>query len=82
MARSAEQLLERMRRSPNGWGEQDMRTVLKGHGFKFREGKHTVYEHETHAELRILVPRHRDLRAWVARDVVKLIESLAQQERE
>ena len=83
MARSAEQLLAQMQRSPFGYGAQDMKTVLVGHGFRYREGKkHTVYQHETHADLTISVPRHRDLRAWVARDVVRLIESLAKQEKE
>ena len=83
MARGAQQLLERMKRSASGWGEQDMRSVLADHGFKYREGgKHTVYQHEKHGELRISVPRHRKLKPWVARDVVKLIESLANLERE
>lgn len=83
MARSAEQLLEKMKRSPHGYGDQDMMTVLVGHGFRYREGnKHTVYQHKTHADLTISVPRHRDLRAWVSRDVVRLIETLAQREKE
>ena len=71
------ELLQRMKASPVGWGEQDIKSVLVGHGFIYREGgKHTVYQHENHPELTISVPRHRDLRAWVARDVVKLIEQL------
>ena len=77
MPRGAEQLLERMKASPVGWSEQEIKSVLVGHGFKYREGgKHTVYQHEAHPELSISVPRHRDLRAWVARDVVKLIAQL------
>ena len=83
MARGAQQLLERMKRSPHGWGEEDMKAVLTGHGFKYRQGgRHTVYQHEKHGELRIAVPRHRDLKPWVARDVIRLIESLADLEKE
>ena len=83
MARSADNLLGQMQRSPAGYGDQDMKTVLVGHGFKYREGrKHTVYQHEKHTDLTISVPRHRDLKPWVARDVVKLIETLAQREEQ
>ena len=83
MPRGAEQLLERMKNSPYGWGEKEMKTVLTGYGFKNRKGgKHTVYQHKAHPELIISVPRSRDLKPWVARDVVKLIESIAYAEKE
>ena len=40
------------------------------------KGDHTVYYHPLHARLRVSVPRHRELRAWVAREAVALIEEL------
>ena len=83
MVRSADNLLERMRQSPAGHGDEDMKTVLVGRGFRFRQGgKHTVYQHEKHHDLTISVPRHRNLKPWVARDVVKLMDTLSQREED
>lgn len=82
MTRKADSLLERMKRSPAGYGSQDFKTVLVGHGFKLKEGKkHTVYKHPDHKDLIIMVPRHRTVKPWVAREVVILIEKLAQRKK-
>lgn len=79
MGRKADRLVGQMRESPHGWGPEDVGTVLKGHGFNHREGrKHTVYQHRERPELTITVPRHRELRAWVIRDTIKLIDELQQ----
>ena len=83
MARKLDRLLSRMVNSPTGFRPQDIKRLLVGHGFKFREGsKHTVYQHRLYADLVIAVPRHSELRAWVARDVVKLVRTLGRREKE
>lgn len=83
MARKLDRLLARMQSSPSGFKPQDIKSVLVGHGFEFREGsKHTVYQHSLYADLVITVPRHSKLRAWVARDVLKLFRTLSQREKE
>ncbi len=72
-----------MESSPSSFRPQDIKKVLIGYGFEFREGsKHTVYQHSLYSDLVIAVPRHSELRAWVARDVVKLVRTLGQREKE
>lgn len=83
MARSAKQLLRRMWRSTHGYSAQDVQTVLRGQGFKFRDrGKHTYYWHDEFVDLTISVPRHRELKPWVIREVVRLLETLSRYEQE
>jgi hypothetical protein len=74
---AAQKLLERMRKSPSGWGQTDFERLLDGFGFKWREGgKHRFYFHPRLSKLKISVPRHNTLKEWVARDAVKLIDEL------
>lgn len=83
MAPKSDRLLARMESSPTGFRPQDFKRVLVAHGFKFREGsKHTVYQHRLYADLVITVPRHSELRAWVAREVVKLVRTLGKRKKE
>ncbi len=57
MAESVD-LLERMRRSKNGWKERDLERPFVGFGFEREEGKkHILYTH----------PRYPDLMATVTR---------------
>lgn len=79
---AAKKLLERMRNSPSGWGQSDFEKLLVGYNFKQRQGKHTVYMHPNHPSLMIVVPRHNELKDWVARDAVKLIDELEKLEGE
>jgi hypothetical protein len=75
--RAAQKLLEDMRASQSGWGQNDFSRLLLGSGFQKREGgKHTIYHHPVHPDLRISVPRHDKLREWVARDAIKLLDEL------
>lgn len=83
MSRKLDRLLARMQSSPSGFRPIEVKSVLVGHGFKLREGsKHTVYQHCVYTDLIITVPRHSTLRAWVARDVLKLVRTLSQREKE
>lgn len=74
---AAQKLLERMRSSSSGWGQKDFERLLSGFGFEWKEGKkHRIYFHPKFPNLWISIPRHNSLKAWVARDVVKLIDEL------
>lgn len=74
---AAQKLLERMRSTQAGWGQSDFERLFEGFDFKKREGKkHTHFWHPVYPFLRITVPRHNNLKPWVARDAVKLLDEL------
>ncbi len=74
---AAQKLLERMRASPYGWGQNDFDGLLTGFGFRRKEGKkHRVYIHPDFRELSISIPRHNELKPCYARDTLKLIDEL------
>ena len=74
---NSEKLLERMENTQSGWGQNDFEKLFVGYGFNFREGKkHTIYWHPVYLQLKISVPRHNDLKPWVAREAIKLIAEL------
>jgi hypothetical protein len=78
-SRGAVTLLERMRRTPAGWTSADFERLYTGFGFVRRNrGAHTVYQYLSYPWLYAAVPRHRALKAWVARDAVRLIDELRQ----
>ena len=59
---SVERLLERMRRSKDGWSYVDLHRLYIGLGFDMREGgKHRIYIHPIFPELRATVTRSRSL---------------------
>jgi hypothetical protein len=74
--KAAKKLLEDMRNSPSGWGQNDLERLLTGFGFKEKGKKHAIYIHPDFPDLRISVPRHNTLKEWVARDAVKAIDQL------
>jgi len=77
MGRGAENLLERMRASAAGWKQADINRLLNGFRFRCRSGsRHDIFEHEDHPDLTISVPRHRNLRNWIIKDAVQLIDTL------
>lgn len=73
---SGEKLLERMRSSPHDWGERDFERLLLHFGFSQREGSnHTIYRHSDLPNgMVVTVPRHRDLRPYVARKAVRAVD--------
>lgn len=74
---AAQKLLERMRNSCFGWNQNDFECLFAGFGFKWREGKkHRIYTHPQFPRLSIGVPRHNNLKPWIAREAVKLIDEL------
>jgi hypothetical protein len=77
MSSAAETLLEGMRRTKNGWGADDLRTLYLGFGFSCREGrKHRVYIHAEYSDLRATVARQRQLPVGYVQHAVSLIGRL------
>lgn len=73
----ADKLLEKMRNSKSGWGADDLHALYVGFGFEFRHGgKHTVYIHPKHTELRATVARHRSLAIGYIQHAIGLIDKL------
>lgn len=60
MPPEASKLLERMRRSKDGWTRKDLDALYEGFGFKIRHGaSHDIVSHEDYPQLRETLPRHR-----------------------
>lgn len=73
-----------MRRSPHGYGQAHFQRLLAHFGFKESKGKkHTAYRHELlDPGAVILVPRHNDIRAHVARKAVTSIDLVIARQQE
>lgn len=71
----AEKILDRMRRTKEGWKPQDFETLYTGFGFTATQGgNHTTYRYKEYG-LYTQVARHNRLAAGYAVDAVKLIEA-------
>ena len=76
-----EHLLERMRRTKDGWSYDDLDRLYIGFGFIMREGgKHRIYIHPTFPELRATVARSRSLAKGYIRHALYLIDRLKEME--
>lgn len=74
-----EKLLEKMRVSTAGWGQDDLRRLYEGYGFARREGaNHTFYQHPDFPQLTASVGRHNQLANGYAQTAVLLLDSLFQ----
>lgn len=74
---AADDLFEGMCRSKAGWGPVDLETLYVGFGFAMREGgKHRVYWHPKHPELRATVTRAKDLPKGYVQEAIRLIREL------
>lgn len=73
---SAAKLYERMRASPNGWRLEDVRALLRSHGFEERQGnKHIVFRHPLRPELGTTLSRSSgDVGPAYVRESLKLVE--------
>jgi hypothetical protein len=74
---AADDLFDQMCRTKAGWTMQDLDTLYLGFGFGKREGgKHVVYRHPEHMDLRATVTRARHLPTGYIQHAVKLIRQL------
>ena len=82
---SARKLLQRLRRTVGGWTPEKLSQILDGYGFtRKKESRHgTFFEHPSYPEwATVIIPRHRTLKNWVARDVLNKVERVIQSEEE
>lgn len=77
----AEKLLEKMRRSLDGWGQSDLETLYRGFGFEVDHGsKHDIAIHPAHPELRGTIARHNKLAKGYISHAIKTIDSLIEKD--
>jgi len=77
MASAAQKLLDRMRQSKHGWGQDDLQALYKGFGFSWRDkGKHRVYTHPKYPELIATVARHNKLPIGYIQEAISMIDRL------
>lgn len=73
---AASKLLERMRRTKDGYGQADFERLYKGFGFdKSAGGNHDTYFHAKY-KLKAQVARHNVLATGYAVEAVKIIDKL------
>lgn len=77
-----ESLVDRMRRSPNGWKLAQVRRVLVSAGFERSStpGDHDVYRHRRSRDAFVVVPRHRVVKPYLVRLLLAAIDSVSQGE--
>lgn len=74
---AADKLLARIRRTPFGWGQDDLRRLYVAYGFQVHEGaRHLVVRHPEQRDLVTTVARHDELPPAYARTAVRLIEEV------
>ena len=84
MANGDTKLLERMRRTRSGWGEDDLDRLYRSFGFREitrPRASHRVYVHPDHPDLRATVARKRSLPKGYATTAVRLIDKLLERQR-
>ncbi len=77
-------LLERMRRTRSGWGEDDLDRLYRS--FSFREitrprAPHRVYVHPAHPDLRATVARKKSLPKGYPTTAVRIIDQLLERQK-
>ena len=73
----AAKLPARVRRTPFGWGQDDLRRLYLACGFEVRQGgRHLVIRHPDHPDLVTTVARHDELPPAYARTAIRLIDEL------
>ena len=77
-------LLERMRRTRSGWGEDDMDRLYRSFGFREitrSRAPHRVYVHPNYPDLRATVARKSSLPKGYATTAVRLIDKLLERQK-
>lgn len=80
---SAARLFQRLTQRQHGWSHDELTRLLRGFDFdEVRETRHgTLFEHSSDPQgTTVIIPRHRKLKAWVARDVKAAIELVLKNE--
>ncbi len=77
-------LLERMRRTRSGWGEDDLDKLYRSFGFREitrPRAPHRVYVHPDHPDLRATVARKKSLPKGYATTAVRIIDKLLERQK-
>jgi hypothetical protein len=77
-------LLERMRRTRSGWGEDDMDRLYRSFGFREitrSRAPHRVYVYPDYPDLRATVARKSSLPKGYATTAVRLIDKLLERQK-
>jgi hypothetical protein len=78
----AEKLLQRMRQTLAGWGQDHFDTLYRGYGFECEEGSnHHLYFHPEYPELMATVGRHNKLHKGYASHAIETIDRLIELEK-
>jgi hypothetical protein len=79
---SGGKLLDRMRRTPFGWSQDDLRRLYEAYGFEVRQGaRHLVVRHHEQRDLVTTVARHDERPPAYARTAVRPIEEVMRRRR-
>ncbi len=84
MAEGDHDLLERMRRTRGGWGEDDLDKLYRSFGFREitrPRAPHRVYVHPDYPDLRATVARKKSLPKGYATLAVRLIDKLLERQK-
>lgn len=84
MAKGDVELLERMRRTRSGWGEDDLDRLYRSFGFREitrPRAPHRVYVHPDYPDLRATVARKKSLPKGYATTAVRIIDKLLEREK-
>jgi hypothetical protein len=84
MSNSNLELLERMRHTRSGWGEEDLDKLYRSFGFREitrPRAPHRVYVHPDHPDLRATVARKRSLPKGYATAAVRTIDKLLKRQQ-
>jgi hypothetical protein len=74
---SAWKRLKKTRDKKAGWSQDHYEHLLTGFGFAFREGgEHRVYWVPDYKDIRVSIPRHGELKAYIAEQVLMRISQL------
>ena len=79
------ELLEQMRRTRSGWGQDDVDRLYRSFGFQEitrPRAPHRVYVHPEFPDLRATVGRHSSLAKGYATTAVRLIDTLVARQAE
>jgi len=76
VSKSAEKLLEKMKNSKSGWGQNDLERLYIGFGFNQTGTRHSIFIHPKYPRLRGTVARHKSLAKGYISHAVKTIEEL------
>ena len=71
--------MEKLRASTAGWSPAALAQILEGYEFtRKKEARHgTFFEHPSYPEWStVIIPRNRNLKNWVARQVLEKVERL------